>query len=124
MRETGRSRVRAGASFSPRRMPWWRPKGRSCAGRISLFPGHTYSSLGAESLHPLSPLTTALNYGVIGEDGTVDVRIIYDHRVLDGSTVARALVDLEKVLIGPITQGLLAANASVAPDQRESAQRE
>jgi hypothetical protein len=43
-------------------------------------------------------LTTALNYGVIGPDGDVDVRIIYDHRVLDGATVARALVDLEAVL--------------------------
>ena len=28
----------------------------------------------------------------------LDVRIIYDHRVMDGSTVARALADLEEVL--------------------------
>jgi hypothetical protein len=54
--------------------------------------------LGASSLHPLSPLTTALNYGVIGADGGVDVRLIYDHRVMDGATVARALQDLERVL--------------------------
>ena len=57
-----------------------------------------YSALQAESLHPLSPITTLLNYGVIGPDGTVDVRIIYDHRVMDGATVARALARLEQIL--------------------------
>jgi len=62
------------------------------------FGVSVYSGLGAESLHPLSPLTTTLNYGVIAEDGTVDVRIIYDHRVLDGGTVARALEHLERIL--------------------------
>ena len=49
----------------------------------------------------LSPLTTTLNYGVIAADGSVDVRIIYDHRVLNGSTVARALASLEAELTGP-----------------------
>ncbi len=57
-----------------------------------------YSGLGAESLHPLSPLTTTLNYGVIDSQGRVQVRLVYDHRVLDGATVARALVRLEEVL--------------------------
>jgi hypothetical protein len=66
------------------------------------FGVSVYSSLGAESLHPLSPLTTTLNYGVIAADGTVAVRIVYDHRVLDGATVARALARLEEVLRGPI----------------------
>ena len=61
-----------------------------------------YSSLGAESLHPLSPLTTTLNYGVIEADGSVPVRLVYDHRVLDGATVARALARLEEVLRGAI----------------------
>jgi pyruvate/2-oxoglutarate dehydrogenase complex dihydrolipoamide acyltransferase (E2) component len=43
-------------------------------------------------------LTSTLNYGVIAPDGSVDVRLTYDHRVLDGATVARALADLERVL--------------------------
>jgi hypothetical protein len=57
-----------------------------------------YAGLGAASLHPLSLLTSTLNYGVIEPDGSVDVRITYDHRVLDGATVARALADLERIL--------------------------
>jgi hypothetical protein len=35
---------------------------------------------------------------LISPTGTVDVRLIYDHRVMNGSTVARALVRLEEVL--------------------------
>ncbi len=72
--------------------------GRKRAHFLGTYGVSTYSGLGAASLHPLSPLTTALNYGVIDEAGGVDVRIIYDHRVLDGATVARALQDLDRVL--------------------------
>jgi len=66
----------------------------------------SYGHLGASSLHPLSLLTTTLNFGPIGEDGGVDVRVVYDHRVLDGAAVARALTDLEDVLNGPIAEEL------------------
>jgi hypothetical protein len=61
------------------------------------FAISVYSAFYAESLHPILPITT-LNYGVIGSDGTVNVRIIYDHRVMDGATVARALARLEVIL--------------------------
>ena len=70
------------------------------------FGVSVYSALGAESLHPLSPLTTILNYGVFTEDGDVDVRVVYDHRVMDGAIVARALARLEEVLTGPIMDEL------------------
>ena len=65
-----------------------------------------YSSLGAETLHPVSPLTTTLTYGVFHQDQSVDVRIVYDHRVLDGANVARALARLEAELTGPICDEL------------------
>jgi hypothetical protein len=84
-----------------RRLLWWvglNVSGYRRARNLGTFGVSVYSGLGAEALHPLSPLTTTLNYGVIAADGTVDVRIIYDHRVMDGSTVARALADLEEVL--------------------------
>lgn len=65
-----------------------------------------FSSLGAESLHPMSPLTTTLNHGVIDAAGEVDVRLVYDHRVLDGATVARILAAMERALKGPILREL------------------
>jgi hypothetical protein len=83
-----------------RRAIWWLGLniGRQRANYFGTYGISVYSALGAESLHPLSPLTVTLNYGVIAKDGTVVVRIIYDHRVLDGATVARALARLEQVL--------------------------
>src|SRR5207237_261412 len=68
---------------------------RSRPNQFGTFGLTVYSSLGAESLHPVSPLTTTLTYGVIRPDGSADVRIVYDHRVLDGAAVARALARLE-----------------------------
>ena len=67
------------------------------ARRLGTFGLSTYSALGAHSLHPLSPLSTTLNYGPVREDGTVTVRVVYDHRTMDGCTVARALGALEEV---------------------------
>ena len=72
--------------------------GRKRAHYMGTFGVSVYSGLGAASLHPLSPLTTTLNYGTIDATGGVDVRLIYDHRVLDGASVARALQRLEDVL--------------------------
>jgi hypothetical protein len=72
------------------------------------FGASVYSALGAESLHPLAPLTALLNYGVFTPDGDVDVRVVYDHRVMDGATVARALGRLEEILAGPVVEELRA----------------
>ena len=70
------------------------------------FGVSVYSALGAESLHPLCPLTSLLNYGVFTADGDVDVRVVYDHRVMDGAIIARALARLEEVMAGPIVDEL------------------
>ena len=70
--------------------------------RLGTFGVSVYSSLGAESLHPLAPLSYVVNYGVIQPNGDVDVRIIYDHRVLDGATVARVLAEIEETLHGEL----------------------
>src|SRR5262249_45655911 len=68
------------------------------ARHLGTFGISVVASLGASGLHLLSPLTMALNYGVLADDGSLDVRLTYDHRVVDGGTVARALGDMEKVL--------------------------
>jgi hypothetical protein len=95
-----------------RRLMWWLAlnfSGYYRARNVGTFGVSVYSALGAESLHPLSLMTTTLNYGVIADDGTVDVRIIYDHRVLDGATVARALGELENVLNHRLADALTSA---------------
>lgn len=57
----------------------------------------------------ISPLTALLTYGLVGADGRADVRLVYDHRVFDGATVARALVSMESVLNTVIREELLKA---------------
>lgn len=84
-----------------RRLMWWiglNSSGPKRAKRLGTFGMSVYSRLGASSLHPLSVMTTTLNYGVVSPEGLVDVRLVYDHRVLDGGTVARALAALEEVM--------------------------
>ena len=76
--------------------------GRQRANYFGTFQLSVYSGLGAESLNPLTPLTTLLNYGPISEDGSVNVRIHYDHRVMDGANVARALRRFERILNGTV----------------------
>ncbi len=92
-----------------RRLLWWLGLniGRQRANYFGTFGVSVYSALGAESLHPLSPLTATLNYGVIGANGAVDVRIIYDHRVLDGATVARGLARMEELLLTVLLDELI-----------------
>ncbi len=94
-----------------RRLLWW--VGLNCvpamrARMLGTYGVTVYAGLGATSLHPLSVLTLTLNLGVIEADGSVDVRLVYDHRVLDGATVARALADLEAILTGPVVAELAA----------------
>lgn len=92
--------------------------GRQRANRFGTFHFSTYSALGAESFNPLSPLTTLFNYGPIDTDGRVNVRIMYDHRVMDGATVARALERFETILNGPIADEVaaLAEPATQSPN--------
>jgi hypothetical protein len=93
-----------------RRLLWWSTlhfSGYKKAKRFGTFGLTSYGALGAESLHPISPLTTTLTYGPIDAAGRVCVKLIYDHRVLDGAFVARRLQDIEDTLNGPIQRELV-----------------
>jgi hypothetical protein len=92
-----------------RRLVWWygmNVSGRQRARVMGTFALSVVSNLGAGTLDPLSPLTTTLHYGVIDAAGNVTVRLTFDHRVLDGSAVARVLEDLERALKGAILNEL------------------
>jgi hypothetical protein len=93
-----------------RRLLWWLGLniGRQRANYFGTFAISAFSALGADCLHPVSPWTTLLTYGPIAEDGSVDVRLVFDHRVLDGATVGRVLARLEEVLDGPVADELAA----------------
>jgi hypothetical protein len=93
-----------------RRLAWWfglnagRPRGN----HFGTFAISVYSRPGPQSLHPLSPCTGTLNFGRIDDDGLVTVRLVYDHRVVDGSTVARFMEAMEACLNGPLAAELIA----------------
>ncbi len=96
-----RQALRVGGLPKPaRRLLWWLGLniGRQRANHFGTFGVTAYSALGAESLHPLYVSSTTVNYGVIDPDGNVNVRVVYDHRVIDGADVARALNLLESEL--------------------------
>jgi hypothetical protein len=92
-----------------RRAGWWLGlnwSGSKRAQYLGTFGVSVYAGLGAASFHPLSPMTVTLNYGVIDDQGMVDVRLIHDARVLSGAAVARALGEIEEALNGPIVDEL------------------
>jgi hypothetical protein len=105
-----------------RRLLWWlalEVDGRCKAYHFGTFGVSAAASLGAAGLHILSPLATTLNYSRFDASGRIEVRITYDHRVFDGGTIARALVELENVLLREIRQELTSSVRS-EPSLRNS----
>lgn len=88
--------------------------GAKRAKRFGTFLVSSYGVLGAEQLHPRSIFTTVLTFGPVAATGAVTVKIVYDHRVLDGATVARALNSLEDVLHTQILDELARDRAAAA----------
>ncbi|MGL4635555.1 MAG: hypothetical protein ACRCWF_06225 [Beijerinckiaceae bacterium] len=87
-----------------RRLAWWVafnvPRHR--AHYVGTFGVSVVGHLGASILYPVSPMTTFLGYGPFTEDGTVDVTLGFDHRVMDGAVIARGLALLETKLAAVI----------------------
>ncbi len=111
-----------------RRFQWWHTlnlSGYKRAKRLGTFGLSSYGRLGAEQIHPLGPLTTLLTFGPISAEGEVVVKIVYDHRVLDGAEVARYLSEMEQILHGEILEELTAtANAGLNQTPAASKARE
>jgi hypothetical protein len=113
-----RRAVRVGRLPRPlRRLLWWGGLNLSGAQRARYFGTFGVSAtagLGAAVLAIRSPLTTTLYYGVFDPDGAVDVRLAFDHRVLDGATAARALAEMERMLQTEIAGELAAGGPGSA----------
>ena len=94
-----------------RRFLWWYAtawSGRLKSKNFGTFGISLTGTSGATALNLINPLTVGLNTGVIQDDGTVDVRMHFDHRVLDGMPVARALAEMEEHLRTEIVAELTA----------------
>jgi len=98
-----------------RRLLWWYAmswSGKVKARNFGTFGVSLTGATGASATNLICPLTTSLNCGVIQPDGTVDVRLHFDHRVIDGMPAARALAELEEVLRTEIVAEVLALEGS------------
>ena len=93
-----------------RRFLFWHTlnlSGHKRAKRFGTFSISSLGNMGVEQHHPMSPLTTYLTFGPISTAGRVDIKVIYDHRVMDGRTVARVLNDIEETLNTQVLEELL-----------------
>jgi hypothetical protein len=102
-----------------RRAIWWigmNTSGRRSVKYFGTFGLSTTSGLGATLESMISPCPTNLTYGPIADDGSVEVRLIFDHRVLDGAPAAKALAELETVLTGEIVDELKSLPRSESTD--------
>ena len=100
-----------------RRFLWWYANawsGKIKARNFGTFGVSLTGASGATALNLIGPLTTALNTGVVRDDGTVDVRLHFDHRVMDGMPAARALAEVEEYLRTEIVAELTAAEPTAA----------
>lgn len=88
-----------------RRLIWWAGLNVLGPTRCRHFGTFNVTSLGAQGagiLRLITLLTTTLHFGILDPAGSLDVRLAFDHRVLDGATAAEVLRDLEQVLLDEI----------------------
>jgi hypothetical protein len=84
-----------------RRLAWWyalKVAGRHRVRQFGTFGISTTASAGATCRNLIAPVPYTINYGLLAPDGTLDVRLHFDHRVVDGMPAARALAELEDEL--------------------------
>jgi pyruvate/2-oxoglutarate dehydrogenase complex dihydrolipoamide acyltransferase (E2) component len=82
---------------------------------FATFGVTTVGNCGVDSLRPLAPHTSCLHYGSIDPLGRVTMRLTFDHRVMDGSTPAKALVEMERFLHTDILAEVKALQAGPDP---------
>lgn len=116
LRRTKESPIESQANFvrslSLARLPWplrgwmmWialHASGRWRERFFGTFGVSSPAAAGAGMLHLITPLACTLHYGLFDARGGLDMRLTFDHRVLDGATAARALAAVEGVLRGAL----------------------
>ena len=99
-----------------RRILWWWTFNVAVskrARRIGTFFFTTLAGKGVEIQDPPAYFTSNLTYGPLNNQNRCRVTMSYDHRLMDGSTVADCLIELEAVLNGSIADELETIIATV-----------
>jgi hypothetical protein len=76
--------------------------GRRRVHNMGTFGITTVAEHGAGILNLCPILTSTIHYGLFDDNGCLEVRLAFDHRVLDGADAADALAALEKTLLNEI----------------------
>jgi pyruvate/2-oxoglutarate dehydrogenase complex dihydrolipoamide acyltransferase (E2) component len=100
-----------------RRFLYWiglHTSGRIRERQAGTFAVTSVASAGAGAIFAKSPLTATLHYSLFRDNGHIDLRLTFDHRVFDGAVAARALVQVEQILKTTILEELLAGADAVA----------
>ena len=80
--------------------------GRRRCHNFGTFGISSVAAQGAGLLHLTPILTSTIHYGLF-DQGRLNVRFSWDHRVMDGGTVARVLTDMEQILNREIVRELV-----------------
>jgi len=92
-----------------RRLLWWLNLNvfvSKRAKRLGTFSLSSLAGQGALNRFHFTALSNSLTYGPLDDAGQCLVTLICDHRVIDGSAAAAALIRLEQHLIGMIAEEL------------------
>jgi hypothetical protein len=95
---------------------WWLSLnliGKQRCRNFGTFSVTSIASRGAGLTTVLPILTSSVHYGLF-DGAQLDVRLTFDHRVLDGATAARALTDLESALTREMVRELEEARSAAA----------
>jgi len=109
-----------------RRLVWWAAlniSGPVCSRFFGTIGFTSIGSEGAGITHVVPLLTTQLHYGMFDPASGLQMRLSFDHRVLDGVTAARRLAELEQVLLREILQECMESQGNSAlanPDDLSS----
>ena len=97
---------------------WWASLniiGRRRCHNFGTFSVSSVAAQGEGLLHVIPVLTASLHYGLFDKAGNLDMRLTWDHRVLDGASAARVLVDLEAILQNEILDELIEIGRTTQP---------
>ena len=88
--------------------------GRRRCHNFGTFGLSSVAAQGAGLLQLIPLPTSMLHYGLFTEASDLDVRLTWDHRVMDGAVAARILVELERTLQGQILAELTRMRSACA----------